>query len=577
MNMATHDEWNKAIAEYFSNGLPIAASVYLSVDEESLEDIGIQFNLTKSRETSWVDDFINAVHIQLVQSNKIYLNSIINTHQTKLPLSVAFLGAMVLAAYRMMNEESEETIISEINYFRRLRQVLGLPEEEGGRPLGLIPAGVEELLWKQWNQWLLQKGLHPSAERGSGSHKFINYPLSQTLLRAGDKERLEGLFRREERAHKLSRAWDRNRLDSWLRFHGIHYLSKHLRKLLEETEPRRQDAILDAIYEVYTSLNWEQDCITPSLRGSISRRKLIAGLYRIENPITGAINYHLYSRQPRHWQGGKLELIKDGKAYALREERPGWFMPFVQWQENLSGGISYEISGDSQVKEIILPEASFWILVMDPENDGSGILASWGIPGLGERFLLLCRPEYAEQMERLKQAGLVNWADKLLLSDLNNGWIEYRECMILSANWDEVIPHPEQKALCDALRPSASATLAFIGGLRVPHLRAWLEGHVPKVSLIALDSNLMLEVLDLANPEEPIESWIVNDDKPIDLDFLEKGDYVLRAYTGAKVISHQILRILSWESLEAIQPKRNLNVTIGEYALQGAVINQLHK
>src|SRR5689334_16708686 len=105
MNMATYDEWNKAIAEYFSNGLPTDTSVYLSVDEEALEDIGTQFNLAKISETSWVDDFTNALHIQLVQSDKIYLNRIINFHQARLPASIAFLGAMVLAAYRMMNEE----------------------------------------------------------------------------------------------------------------------------------------------------------------------------------------------------------------------------------------------------------------------------------------------------------------------------------------------------------------------------------------------------------------------------------------------------------------------------------------
>lgn len=576
--MATYDEWNKAIAEYFSNGLPIGTPVYLSVDEEAIEDIGTQFNLNKSDEASWGEDFINAVHIQSVKSDRIYLNLISHSHQAKLPAYIAFLAAMVLAAYQMVNEESEDEIISEINYFKRLRQVLGLPEDEDGRPLGLTPPGVEELLWKQWNQWLLQKGLHPSAGRGSGSHKFINYPLSQTLLRAGDKERLESLFRREERAHKLSRAWDSNRLDAWLRLHGVHSLTKHLKRLLEETDPRRQDAVLDAVYEVYTSLDWEQDGPTPSSQRLITRRKLTAGLYRVENPITGAISYHLYSRQPRRWQGGKLEVIKDGKAYSLREERPGWFLPFVEWQESLSGGAAYEVRGDAQVKEIALPEESFWVLVMDPDNDGSGVLANWRMPGLGEKFLLVCRTEYAEQMEMLKQAELINWADKpFALYGINDGWVEYRECLILSANWDEVIPQPEYKDLCDALRPSVSATLAFIGGLRVPHLRAWLEGYVPKVSLLTFDSNLMLEVLDLANPEEPIESWPINDDKPIDLDFLEPGDYVLQAYTGAKIISHQILRILSWESLEVFQPKRNFNVTIGEYALQGAVINQVQR
>ena len=39
--MATYDEWNNAIAEYFVNGLPSGATVYLSVDEEALMDIAV--------------------------------------------------------------------------------------------------------------------------------------------------------------------------------------------------------------------------------------------------------------------------------------------------------------------------------------------------------------------------------------------------------------------------------------------------------------------------------------------------------------------------------------------------------
>ena len=35
--MATYDEWNKAIAEYFVSGLPSGATVYLSVDEAATD------------------------------------------------------------------------------------------------------------------------------------------------------------------------------------------------------------------------------------------------------------------------------------------------------------------------------------------------------------------------------------------------------------------------------------------------------------------------------------------------------------------------------------------------------------
>ena len=86
-----------------------------------------------------------------------------------------------------------------------------------------------------------------------------------------------------------------------------------------------------------------------------------------------------------------------GQAYPLREDRKGWFQPL--WPEDPAGGISYEVSGHQQVKELVLPERGFWILVRDSENEDSGIFAGWGPPGLGKTFLLLCRKEYTEQME----------------------------------------------------------------------------------------------------------------------------------------------------------------------------------
>ena len=75
------------------------------------------------------------------------------------------------------------------------------------------------------------------------------------------------------------------------------------------------------------------------------------------------------------------------------------------WSVNPAGGMFYEVRGHPQIKELVLPERDFWILVRDPENDTSGIFAGWKPPGIGETFLLLCRKEYKEQMEFFKTGG----------------------------------------------------------------------------------------------------------------------------------------------------------------------------
>ncbi|MBN9494965.1 hypothetical protein J0H33_16705, partial [bacterium] len=80
------------------------------------------------------------------------------------PDSVAFLGATVLAASRM----ADDAVISELNYFLRLREVLGVDVDAGGqttRPVGLS-TGAEEAFWQSWNRWLNRKGLLATADRG---------------------------------------------------------------------------------------------------------------------------------------------------------------------------------------------------------------------------------------------------------------------------------------------------------------------------------------------------------------------------------------------------------------------------
>ena len=284
--MANYDEWNKAIAEYFVNGISSGATVYLSVDEETLMHIGSQFEKSEANHVDWAEDFTEAVRSECVIDNQVYLERISDYQFDPIPRCVAFLAAMVLAAHRMVAEETEEITIAQINYFTRLRQVLGLLPEQGGRPDGLIPAGVEESLWKTWEWWLIQNGWLPSAERGENvAYTYINYPLSQTLLRAGDKEVIERLFREREKLGALSRVWDRDIVGSWVRMQQFN--SRHLTQLIQDRNPRRHEAITDAIHDVYISIDWAQEMpeTQPGVR-SIVQRRLTAQLYRVKDFIT---------------------------------------------------------------------------------------------------------------------------------------------------------------------------------------------------------------------------------------------------------------------------------------------------
>jgi len=154
--MGSYSEWNDAMIAYFVRGASSGATIYLSVDDGALVDIGSRFEQSNADHTDWVEDFIEAVRSECVIGRQIYLDRVSDHQPDGTPCCVAFLGSMVLAAHRMVGEETEDQNIAPINYFTRLRQILGLTEATGGRPSGLDPAGVEEKLWQMWNRWLIQ-------------------------------------------------------------------------------------------------------------------------------------------------------------------------------------------------------------------------------------------------------------------------------------------------------------------------------------------------------------------------------------------------------------------------------------
>lgn len=562
--MASYEHWNAAIAEYFVSGLPTGATVYLSVDDDSIADIGLRFLRRGPGNTDWVEDFLSAVRAKCVVGDEVRLGPVQGASAAGLPRCVAFLGALVLAAHRMAGEE----VTTESNYFTPLRQVLGLTDSESGRPRGLQSSGSEEPLWLAWNQWIVQKGFLPSAERGNGSTKYIHYPLSQALLREGDKRRLGRVFREAAGSHRISKKWDRGKLSAWLRMNVGLFNTQHFRQLFQEAEPRRYEAIVDAVFDLYDTLDWTgKEQSRPAAKQTVQRH-IMAGLYRAEDPLAGSINYFLYPREPKRWKGAKLYILYDGQSYLLREERPGWFIPL--WTEDPSGGRRYDVSGDPEVKELTLPERDFWILVRDPENEDSGVLASWCYPGIFERFILLCRKEHAQNIERLRQGGLLRWDYEFPLPEPVSGWVEYRECVITSLDWGEVLS--ESNDLFDALWPSASATIALRGGLRVPQQRGWLEGYGPEVAIYAFEERMRFVVHDILNIDVEVMDKMIETNQYFELPELTRGDYLLQVYGGSRMLAQRAFRILPWRMLSCAKPEQSYSVRFGSFTLQGGLI-----
>ena len=555
--MASYFEWNEAIARFFAEGVPPGDALYLSVDEDTLVEIA-SYAFSEEVPANPVIDFEWAVEEECVSGGRVILPGTTPQEPSGVPSCLAFLSAMVLAAYRMAPEDG----ISEINYFTRLREILGLPDGSG-RPPGMSPPAPEETLWASLNLWAVGNELQPSAARGpEGPTKYTNYPLSQSLLREGDKSKLEWEFRRAE--NELGRDADRERVGGWFFNRVIGFSTSHIRSLAREATAERYDAIVDAVYGVYTGIDW----VHPGSEGARwgGPRWLTAGLYREFNPLSGQIAYHLYPRRQSREIRGRLEILHDGRPEMLHRSRDGHFRPL--WPVAPGGGEKYQVIGDPRFAELRIPARSFWVLTRDPFDESSRTFASRGSPRLGETFLLLCRKEYEDQLTILKDEGLLNWAGDPVVSPDHDGWAEYRDCLVLSSGWDGIIP--QMPELFDELRSRDRASISLRGGLSAGRRDTWLEGYLPRLFITSFDPTWRVAVTNLSNLDaEPTMDDTVTANEAVELPPLATGDYLIEVMSGGRSADRRQIRVLSWDALEPTEPTTTFGTPVGDYFLNG--------
>lgn len=562
--MTSYQEWNKALISYFTNGLPRGVRVYLSVDNEILENIGCEFK-QENIFGSWADDFLQAVRAEVVIDGRVNLSNLRGRGKDKLPKGIAFLGAMVLAANEMADEEE----ISERNYFKRLRKILNLNLPGLGRPPGMNSGSdTEEPLWKEWNHWLMENGFIPSAQRGRGGRTtYINYPISQSLLRRTDRDRLLVLFNEKQ----WKAEWDAMILFSQVRREAPG-LPKHLRDLLT-SDKERYEAVSELIHEVYQQ--WQAqgrpDVLKAGVRGL--SRHIFAGLYRDEDQFFGSVNYYPYPKQVRGQQLASGEIQHKDKNYRLINDRPGWYLPldFQLSASELENGKKYPIVLQGELELLVLPSRDFWILIADPDNPDAGTYATWGQPSLGTQFILLCKKELLPDIKCLQDENLINWCGEVEPFE-NSSWVELHQCMVLSQAWDGVFI--KNQALKDALQPSISLSISFSGGLRVPQQNAWLQGHFPQITVFGFYPKVQLQVTRL------IDGFLILDKQEsantaISVELLSAGDYLVSATCGSES-TQRFIKIVDWSSLaiEKIQCREIMSIDSGNY-ICGSIIKSI--
>lgn len=553
----SYDIWNHAIATYVTAGAQRGSIVYLSIDDEILEQIQQQMEHTSNQT---IDSFAKSLHQRVVGFQHIKLQTIRGHNTYGEPNCIAFLAGMVLAAARMAEDEDEA--IADTNYFTRLCQVLNLPESEG-RPQGLA-VGSEEPLWREWIIWLSKQGLISSAQPGGGKRdKYINYPISQALLRGADRDRLRRLF--VEQSWRA--GWDADTLLSAVRRESQR-LSKHLRMLLED-QSQRIAAVAEAIHEVYEQ--WLSGDTDQRRTGQVRGRVLFAELLRRENILSGEIDYFIYPRSPRRQQISTIELQINSQHYSTATDQPGWYQPVCPVTlAQLNNGARFPITNPSFLEALVLPQRNFWIISPDPDNPESDVYASWGSVPLGTRFILFCQQDILPEIEILRAEQLLQWSGQPCEVAGLTHWIEIHDCMVISSLWESV--SLERIDLLEALRPRETLYIGLSGGLRSPS-GGWIAEYGPDITAFGFQAAADLIITRIT------DDFVVYEDsqptnQPIKYIWRNPGDYLITATCGTSK-SQRLVKIVRWDDLSCESGSRIEWLTMNSWRISGALIEDL--
>lgn len=539
--MPDYYTWNDAVARYLTANVPRGASVFLTLNNDSLMEIAANFMNDAIEPQKAAADFAAAVRGAVVDGGKVCLSKIKEPRSGEIPAGIAFLGLMVLAAHRMRDEDA----VDATNYFSRLTQLLEVLTGHGNRPAGM-KTGEEETLWIQWNRWLQEQGWQSTARPGpEGAHRFLNYVLTQALIRDDDSIYLQGRFRQNLGPGGINRAMDEVQLAGWLQ---RTITRRYLREGFCSSDPRRAAAFFEAAYRVFEATSWDGG---GAVAAAQRVRVLNAGLSRSVS-LSGQVSFRMLVPQPTNWMPKPLVMRgADGAAVPLRPGRLGHFATVDRQPPFVPESLKFALEGDPLLDGVVFPRRDFWILTPDPE-DPTGAYATWEkFPNLlGQKFTLICPTEgeqfVQDEMEKFREAKLIEWDSMESLPGLSVH--EYRGCMILSSGWEGVVPSDKCVGLLEALKPRQFAAISLAEGIRAPGQNAWLVGHPPAVKIYGFEETFVLrlrvgDIEKFAIPQSRQQAHKLDAKLPA-------GVYSLEVEWSEQVLATRTFRIIDWDDLE---------------------------
>lgn len=503
-------EWNDLIAENFFNERMADREVLLTLDEQTIQELG-------SPSGNGLADFINAA---IAGPNFIFRKkdlcenayySYLNWRKRKLkyPPYIGFLSIFVLAG----SIENDRFAVHA--YYPRLRSLLGEDPVSGTYP----HFNKMHELWEDLEKWSREDRLEEVGRftvKIRGSWRHVGLPLSQSVLSAKERKMLPVIFYRAEML--VSDIPHGNRLKSLLLENGQDVLLRKTIRLLDGHEDNPQ--LLQALYELIQSeLEMWDGTIPPeyNLIDSTANAYTVVAKSAVKlclniDKVTKKVKFtvRINSNHPFPEDDLTFQLRDQQGKLSCTGSTERWSTELRNGNNQLVDGTSFkwllgeQIDDISKTWKINFKGARIRIFTRGHKLGLQNDYIEVSRLDRGSQFMILC---YSPLANKIKEWGNKH-CERFAVVDYSNVPKEW--VLLAGMNPKESCPgHTE-------LELSSQVTAKLVGGLKIGNGNTFMKGHLPRVVVENLDSTgkVLLQGTPIKCNEEAAY-WALPDNLPL--------------------------------------------------------------
>ncbi|WP_010149359.1 hypothetical protein [Serinicoccus profundi] len=538
MDGAWHEyqRWAEAIAEVVYPFRSEAVPAYLDVEEEDLHDIASAAGWEGPAKEGLRDAVLGVTVLEgkfsltrLAEQASRWRRSLT---QDLPPPWLPFQAITVLAAEAM---GAADDGFNQNNYYARLCTLLRAPADS--QEVRWEYTHRAEQMWGDLNRWLEGlEGRRGTPTAYSLSYRYVGLPLSQALVRAGDRRKFPVFFVQYglPAGTELAPEAVERYLDAWFGSETCP-MSAALQKLWQKGSARERISAVAAV----ELAGWDGTVLSHEA-GSAPALQRIGLMAQLRRGFMGeSLDLALTLRAAADDTFGAGVLVEGEGG----EWMPVGLVPAVAnvWRTSYSSGIdvSSVLEGVVRMKQAERPES---LLTHHPRSIVPLVFDELQAAYVETERLQLNVESMLLVRASIKGGALVTGVEKALRSCARPGFAVVTSMDGLPSGWTLIAgvqlfgsPGP---GTYNELVPLARDQLTIAGGMRIPsRIRKWSVASPPEVrASVESDTELKIVLSDAENLKDELHSWTAEGGAlvvPLTDARLAIGDYSLALYAGS--------------------------------------------